>query len=157
MDKLVIFAIVVICILFFLYYNSRPTESFHSGTGSYIPQRVPHGMTENKQIAQYEQTMQSENDANRKIILIHATWCGHCKRFLPIWEEIKQTDKSGINYQTVEAENIEKTPILTKEEKNVTAFPTIIFKDGAKVEKVEGGMSKTDFEAKKEQFFNIKH
>ena len=38
-----------------------------------------------------------------KVILYHADWCGHCKRFKPIWDGMKTDMKAkGISYEEYE-------------------------------------------------------
>lgn len=63
-----------------------------------------------------------------KIILYHVKWCGHCVRFQPVWEDLKQKVKEhNITLETYEAdanpEEIKKA--------NIKGFPTIkITKNG---------------------------
>lgn len=56
----------------------------------------------------------------KEVILYHANWCGHCKKFLPIWEELKQNFKN-IKFTDFEESKDEKI----MEEENITGYPTI--------------------------------
>ena len=63
---------------------------------------------------------------NKKIVLYHAEWCGHCKHFLPIWKQfVKQ-------YPEITTEDIECSNDANKNKcANIEGFPTVIlFKDG---------------------------
>lgn len=69
--------------------------------------------------------------------LFHANWCGHCKNFLPEWNDIKKKiekieEKGGlrngvnITYHEYESDTIDKNPSLGKiNGKDLRGYPTI--------------------------------
>jgi thiol-disulfide isomerase/thioredoxin len=74
------------------------------------------------------------NTSDKKIILFHADWCGYCKRFLPIWEELKLDQKlSNVKFIDVDMSNekkIIKGELSTSDlnlvnEVQINGFPTI--------------------------------
>lgn len=56
-----------------------------------------------------------------KVILYHANWCGHCKTFMPEWENLKKKlDELKIKHEEYEADkNKDKIP------KDIEGYPTI--------------------------------
>lgn len=71
----------------------------------------------------------------KRIILFYATWCGHCTRFKPIWDQFKEvykkseqeiTDKYNVKL-IIEEYDANKNPQKVEEE-NVHGFPTILIK-----------------------------
>lgn len=63
------------------------------------------------------------------LILYHASWCGHCKNLMPIWNQLEQyikSNKPNINVNKILCDN-------NQECKNLAGYPTIIYiKDGIK-------------------------
>ena len=74
------------------------------------------------------------------IILFKADWCGHCKRFLPVWEQLKKQFQSKFNFITYDADNDKDTV----DEYKVTGFPTILFKDQEHVRPYDGSRDLDD-------------
>jgi thiol-disulfide isomerase/thioredoxin len=61
------------------------------------------------------------------IILIHATWCGHCTRFIPTFQSINQKlNTRQINFPCLAIEHSNITEDLNKALK-INGFPTIKF------------------------------
>lgn len=64
------------------------------------------------------------------ILLIHANWCGHCKRFKPVYEEINRIlNKNVVNAPLLALESEEMTDENVVKKLNVRGFPTILFFD----------------------------
>jgi protein disulfide-isomerase len=64
----------------------------------------------------------NNNDKN-KLILFKASWCGHCTKFGPLWEELKENYKNNNDFElmTFDADK-DKSEILFY---NVKGYPTI--------------------------------
>lgn len=69
-------------------------------------------------------------------LLIHASWCGHCIAFVPVWNSIMKKMKD-IDFNGVIASIEEKAiPLITTREsdvKDVNGFPTIKFIKNGKI------------------------
>ena len=74
------------------------------------------------------------------VVDFYATWCGPCKMFAPIFEEVSN-DKE-INFVKIDVDNYSDIA----REYGVMSIPTIIlFKDGKEVKRHTGFMSKEEF------------
>lgn len=86
-----------------------------------------------------------ENDFEKLIsdvavVDFYATWCGPCKMFGPIFEEV--STENDINFVKVDVDNY--SDIARKY--GVMTIPTIIlFKDGQEIKRHIGFMSKDEF------------
>ena len=84
----------------------------------------------------------SSEDLKGKVVLINifATWCGPCKMFGPVFEEV--SNEFNINFVKINVDN--NADIARKY--GVMSIPTIIlFKDGIEVKRFTGFMSKEEF------------
>ncbi len=78
-----------------------------------------------------------EKDA---VVDFYATWCGPCKMFGPIFEEVSK--EKDMNFVKLDVDNFSDVA----REYGVMSIPTIIlFKDGKEVKRTTGFMSKEDF------------
>lgn len=77
-----------------------------------------------------------------------AEWCGPCKRFGPIFEEIASTHASKAKFVKV---NVEEAEDIASE-LGVQAIPTtVFFKNGREVDRVTGLLSKDQLVQKVQQ------
>ena len=75
------------------------------------------------------------------VVDFYATWCGPCKMFGPIFEEVANTN--SINFVKLD---VDKTSEVAREY-GVMTIPTIIkFENGKEVKRYTGYMSKEDLE-----------
>jgi len=85
-----------------------------------------------------------EKDFNKLIegvavVDFYATWCGPCKMFGPVFEEVSK--EMDINFIKLDVDN---SPDIARKY-GVMTIPTIIlFKNGEEVKRNTGFMSKTD-------------
>ena len=85
----------------------------------------------------------------RKIIDFWAPWCGPCKQFAPIFEQVKN-EQNNITFEKV---NVDEQESISTNYK-VRGIPTIVFiKDGVEVGRHTGFMSKSVFEQKIKEVF----
>ena len=76
------------------------------------------------------------------IIVAHTEWCGYCKKFSPIFEEVSKEHGKQYVFAKVDAQ---KTEDFAKDYK-IEGFPTILFiKSGKEVGREMGYMSKEQF------------
>lgn len=66
-----------------------------------------------------------EDKQNPKVMLFHATWCGHCEQYLSsgIFDKVAKTpDVQGVSFEKFDADKNEDM----REKYDVTSFPTIL-------------------------------
>ena len=74
------------------------------------------------------------------IVDFYATWCGPCKMFGPIFEEVSK--EKDVNFVKLDGDNFSDIA----REYGVMSIPTIIvFRDGKEVKRFTGFMSKEEF------------
>lgn len=78
--------------------------------------------------------------ANKAVVDFYATWCGPCKMFAPIFEEV--ANELDINFIKVDTDN---NSDLAREY-GVMSIPTIIlFENGNEIKRYTGFMPKEEF------------
>lgn len=86
-----------------------------------------------------------ENDFDRLIekeavVDFYATWCGPCKMFGPIFEEVGES--SDINFIKID---VDKYSDIARSYGVMTIPTTILFRDGKEVKRNIGFMSEEEF------------
>lgn len=56
------------------------------------------------------------------IILYHWNNCGHCHRFMPIWDQLKSSLKNSYNFYDIEYSKMQEAPSIFGK---INSFPTI--------------------------------
>lgn len=74
------------------------------------------------------------------VVDFYATWCGPCKMFSPVFEEV--SEKEDINFIKV---NVDDNVDIAKEYGVMTIPTVILFKDGKEIKRFTGFMSKDAF------------
>lgn len=74
--------------------------------------------------------------ADKTLTLIKAEWCGHCRRFKSIWEELP-THIKGINFKLLDSEENKKEI----EKYDILGYPSIFLEIGDKKISYEGERS----------------
>ena len=81
-------------------------------------------------------------EAEYGIVVLHTEWCGFCKKFDPIFDEVSQEHGKQYRFAKVDAQKEQEIAKLFK----VQAFPTIVFvKNGEEVGRELGYMTKEQF------------
>jgi protein disulfide-isomerase A6 len=93
------------------------------------------GITENLSVEHFKVTNSGvyvKNNGNPGVLLIHATWCGYCKEFIPTYQRIcKLLNKNPGAYPCVaiESEELKADGGKLSNALEVGGFPTIKFFD----------------------------
>ena len=75
--------------------------------------------------------IEQENYSNDNIVLYYADWCGHCKQFMPEWENAANQLGSKIRFTKINCVNDKKRC----ENESIKGFPTVIlYRNGKKME-----------------------
>lgn len=95
------------------------------------------------------QTVTQQGGSNKKeIYLFKADWCGHCKAFKPVWEELESNFKTKYSFKVYDADKNEKEI----KEWQIGGFPTVIAKEGTKAIEYVGPR---DYESLKNFFESV--
>jgi thiol-disulfide isomerase/thioredoxin len=79
------------------------------------------------------------NDKN--LILFKAEWCGHCKNFLPEWNELQKSDlKNKVNFITYDSD---KNSNEIKQWK-IDGYPTMYLQQGKNAIEYQGNRTKEE-------------
>ncbi len=82
--------------------------------------------------------------SNSKLILFYADWCGHCKKFKPIFDkELKELISSSNIPVKLESIDCDKNPEITSKY-NISAFPTLILEVNNKLINYDGQRKSED-------------
>lgn len=73
-----------------------------------------------------------QTNGNPGLLLIHATWCGHCKNFVPTYQSLcKKLNKNGTNFPclAIESEQLNKDNDNLSNALGIQGYPTLKFFD----------------------------
>lgn len=91
--------------------------------------------------AKYYESIPALQKKNVKIILCHANWCAHCRKMLPKFQQLKDTNTlSNIEYIIVEEQD--KTNNI-KYHNIIEFYPTILIDIEGKIQQYSGPTTKT--------------
>ena len=106
----------------------------HHGAGKHHKHKETHNGGSNCM----EDKKRGGGEAKKPLVikLFWVDWCGHCKRFKPIWNKLKKENTLDVNYEDV---NCEEEKEVAQEE-GIQGFPTIRLydADGNLLEELEG-------------------
>ena len=57
-----------------------------------------------------------------KIVMVYASWCGHCQRAKPVFEEISMMKKDKFDFSLIEVEEVEKLKELGIDSKRLLVW-----------------------------------
>lgn len=83
--------------------------------------------------------------ALKKVVNLHATWCGPCKQFGPVFNTVANDEKyNNIEFNRIDIESDEGTPLVEKF--RIKSIPTTLLLDenDEVISKVMGSMLETD-------------
>ena len=109
-------------------------NKIHHGAGKHHKHKETHNGGSNCM----EHKKKDGGEAKKPLVikLFWVDWCGHCKRFKPIWNKLKKENTLDVNFEDV---NCEKEKEVAQEE-GIQGFPTIRLydADGNLLEELEG-------------------
>jgi len=141
--------ILIIGLIIYNYYKANQgtqLDHFDCGCGNanippVVIQQTPQSIQQTPQSIQQVQPQPIQNEPMKnteksQIVLYYATWCGHCKKFAPEWEKVKNdVTNSDLNnvIMCVEYDCDLSRQICSNSK--IQGFPSLILykKDGTKV------------------------
>lgn len=81
----------------------------------------------------------SINQTEKTLTLIKADWCGHCKKFFPIWEELPK-HLPNINFKVLDSEQNKEEIQKYK----IAGYPSIFLEIDNKILEYTGGRTVED-------------
>lgn len=75
---------------------------------------------------------------NKMLILVHAEWCGHCKKFMPTWKEFINKYKSNpvMGVGTINDASLKGEYEKIKTKYEINGYPTLLVVDTTTGEKL---------------------
>jgi len=71
----------------------------------------------------------------KEVYLFKAEWCGHCKNFLPVWDELINSEyKNKYNFITKDSEKDQRDI----KEWQIRGYPTIMLKNNSNITEYNG-------------------
>ena len=74
--------------------------------------------------------LNNNNNFKKTIYYFYADYCGHCKRFNPLFNKLKHKFHKKINFKKIDGKKPENQSLLTNY--NIKSFPTLIIKENKK-------------------------
>lgn len=115
-------------------YNSIITENYCTGNNKVLSLQDPNNLDSYN--AYYTKNVEYFEIPKKGIfVLFYADWCHYCRKYMPIWEDIKQKNENKYNFVKIREKEIpsrilndEKISNKIKESSlNINGFPTVIF------------------------------
>ncbi|MCE5336394.1 MAG: thioredoxin fold domain-containing protein [Desulfobacteraceae bacterium] len=76
-------------------------------------------------------------------VLYWAPWCGHCRRMLPVFEELAVQNAGSIKFVKIE---LDKNPYLASQYQVQSVPTTLLFREGRLINRFVGGLGKDQLE-----------
>ena len=92
-------------------------------------------------------TWEAQVTQSRGFLLVYfwATWCGHCTRYAPTYEEVAKEYADKVSVAKL---NCRENPDVASECR-IKATPTlVIYRNGEQIESIVGGIPKVQLQAK---------
>lgn len=83
------------------------------------------------------------------VIKIGATWCSHCRKYKPIFEEVasEYENNEKVDFYDADSDNRDLSDFFTKQQ--IEYLPTTLFiKNGEVLDKTTGAKTKVDLKAR---------
>lgn len=124
-DKKILRALLLVCFLLLVIMFVRVAYTQHLGYA------VEYFTTNSSNL---EDTLKDK----KMVVLFYADWCGHCKNFMPTWDEVSNELNQDGNNKMIKVnlgdKNTQNEEIMEKY--NVSGFPTIVFVDNTQTSQV---------------------
>ena len=117
---LIVVMVLVAVLIALSLWSSKGKSHYSSGDYGMMYQGLDN---DNAQYASFEQY--ANGGDGPKVMLFHATWCGHCEKYLSsgIFDKVSGSkDVQGVSFHKLDADKNEDL----REKYDVTSFPTIL-------------------------------
>jgi thiol-disulfide isomerase/thioredoxin len=117
---LIVVMVLVAVLIALSLWSSKGKNHYSSGDYGMMYQGLDN---DNAQYASFEQY--ANGGDGPKVMLFHATWCGHCEKYLSsgIFDKVSGSkDVQGVSFHKLDADKNEDL----REKYDVTSFPTIL-------------------------------
>lgn len=90
--------------------------------------------------------------SKKSMVLFHADWCGHCKKFMPTWDSLSSKwneSQDEVQFIKVDCGNPKENPEhrAIMEKYGIQGYPTIFVFEGGNGTEYSQGREATDIEA----------
>ena len=113
-----IILLLLVAVIIFLIYKATNKEGFDVSP------------------AEFEEELKN----GKKLVLIYAEWCGHCKKLTPTWDKVSEKVNKDDDIKMIKINCGEGTPEQKKlmSTYDVDGYPTILIVDNGKATPYEG-------------------